>query len=280
MNPIAIYIFIFIFGAIIGSFLNVIILRYNTGKSIVNGNSACLACGSKLRWYELIPIASFFAQKGRCRGCKSKISRQYPLVELLTGLIFVIVWSHELWIGNYNTLRFPGSLFLVLGLVYFWTIFSVLIIIAVYDIRHQIIPDKFVYLFIFLSAFAVFFDSSHMGLSGIWRSVFSISGLPIRLLSGIIFFSFFGLLWLASHGRAMGLGDAKLALGIGLLLGFSKGLSAILFSFWSGAFVGILLLILAKKRYNLKSKIAFGPFLAFGSIVAFWVGNIVIIHII
>jgi prepilin signal peptidase PulO-like enzyme (type II secretory pathway) len=95
-------------------------------------------------------------------------------------------------------------------------------------------------------------------------------------LAGIIFFSFFGLVWLVSRGNWMGLGDAKLALGIGWLLGLSKGILALLFSFWTGALVGIFLLFFFKKEYNMKSRIPFGPFLILGAIIAFFFGDVII----
>jgi len=234
--------FVFILGTIIGSFLNVVILRYNTGESIIKNGSRCFGCGKRLNWYELIPIVSFLIQKGRCRSCKSKISIQYPLVELLTGILFLLIFQ----ITHYSLL--------VTG--YYFIIFSLLIIIAVYDFRYQIIPDLFVYLFNFFALFNLFriYD----------------------FIVGLVFFGFFGLLWLVSRGNWMGLGDAKLALGIGWLLGLFKGILALLLSFWTGALVGIFLLFFFKKEYNIKSRIPFGPFLILGIIIAFFFGDVII----
>ena len=144
MNVI-IFIFVFLLGTIIGSFLNVVIYRFNTGKTIVKGRSICMTCNRELRWYELIPLFSFLIQKGKCRRCAIKISHQYPLVEFLTGIIFVLI-AH----------RFLSILYVSLGLylfflIFFVFIFSLLIVISVYDLRHKIIPDKLSYLFIFFS---------------------------------------------------------------------------------------------------------------------------------
>jgi prepilin signal peptidase PulO-like enzyme (type II secretory pathway) len=134
-----------------------------------------------------------------------------------------------------------------------------LIIISVYDLHHQIIPNSFVYVFAILAFLSLFRN---------WK-------LEIRnfdtagLLAGVIFFTFFGLLWWISKGKYMGFGDAKLALGIGWLLGLKQGIMALLFSFWIGAFVGILLVLFRKKKYNLKSALPFGPFLVLGALIAF-----------
>lgn len=222
--------FIFIFGAIIGSFLNVVILRLGTGAGF-GGRSYCFSCRADLKWYELIPILSFFFQRGHCRTCYGRISWQYPVVEMLTGLIFVLVYS--LLSTNY------------LLVLYYWLVFSLLIVISVYDFRHKIIPNKLVYVFIIFSLFSPAFE----------------------IFGAVLFLPFF-LLWLASKGRAMGLGDAKLALGIGLLLGLSQGVVALLISFWIGAIFGIILLI-AKKGAGLKTKIPFGPFLALAAFLVF-----------
>lgn len=236
-------VFVFILGSVIGSFLNVVILRYNTGESIVKTGSKCFSCGKRLKWHELIPVFSFIIQRGKCRNCRSKISIQYPIVEFLTGLIFLLTFH----ITHYSLL--------ITG--YYFIIFSLLIIITVYDLRHQIIPNLFIYLFDILAFLSLPADWDYF-----W--------------AGLILFSFFGLLWLLSKGAWMGFGDAKLALGIGWLLGLEKGVTAVLLSFWLGAIAGIFLLIFLKNRYNIKSRIAFGPFLVLGTLVSFFWGEILI----
>ncbi|MBU2263621.1 A24 family peptidase, partial [Patescibacteria group bacterium] len=149
--------------------------------------------------------------------------------------------------------------------------FSLLIVIAVYDLRHQIIPNGFVYAFIILSLFAIFLENCN--LEFVWNLDFGICNLLGRILTGLIFFSFFGLVWLISRGEAMGFGDAKLALAIGWLLGPWQGFLALLFSFCIGAIIGISLVFLAKKKYNMKSKIPFGPFLVLGALIAFFINS-------
>ncbi len=128
------YFSIFIFGAVVGSFLNVVILRLNTGQSIVSGRSKCFSCAKKLRWYELLPVISFIFLRGKCSACRANISWQYPAVEIVTGLIFLQIFNEF-------------SFYFLLSTFYFLLVFSVLIIIAVYDYRHQIIPNLFVWIF-------------------------------------------------------------------------------------------------------------------------------------
>ena len=244
------YFFVFVFGTVIGSFLNVVICRYNTGVSIAKGRSRCSCCGKKLKWNELIPIVSFIVQKRRCANCGSKISFQYPLVELLTGLIFLSIF-----------LITPNTGYWLLATGYFFTIFSILMVIAVYDLRHQIIPNKLVYAFIALSFFSPIITNYSFRISD--------------YIAGFAFFVFFASFWLFSKGRWMGLGDAKLSLGIGWLLGFFNGLVALMVSFWAGALLSIFLIVYNKK-YSLKSRVAFGPFLIFGALVAFLFGSDII----
>ncbi len=244
------YIFIFLFGAIIGSFLNVVIYRLNTGASIVRGRSICFSCGKALGWYELVPIASFLLQRGKCRNCKSKISWQYPIVEIVSGLLFLLVWTLGLSVAE---------LFL------YWAIVSILMVIAVYDIRHKIIPNSFVYAFILLSFISLTLTSDVQ--------------LVDWLAGPILFLPFAGLSFF-SKGEWMGFGDSKLAWGIGWLLGLYAGVSAVILAFWMGAVWGLGLIALShikkllpiKKAFTMKSEIPFGPFLVLGIFLVFFFG--------
>jgi leader peptidase (prepilin peptidase)/N-methyltransferase len=252
------YIFVFIFGSLVGSFLNVVILRYHTGQSVFRARSHCFSCGKTLSWRELIPIFSFLIQKGRCRKCGSKISVQYPVVELVTGLVFA---AALIKISNFQFLTFDQfSGFLLFKLLFYWAVFSLLVVIAVYDIRHQIIPDLFVWLFNALALFMVsgIFDFGNKNPLG-------------RLAIGAALFFFFALLWLISRGRWMGFGDAKLALGLGWFSGFPGAVWGFLFSFWLGALFSVFLLILKKGKITMKSEIPFAPFLVLGFLIAFFI---------
>lgn len=258
-------IFLFLLGCIIGSFLNVVIFRYHGGQSL-NGRSYCFTCGKQLAWYELIPLLSFVIQRGRCRSCRSSISWQYFLVELATGLLFVAAF-----LKGYTDI----------SLVFPLIALSLLVTIFAYDIRHTIIPDGLVYLFsgiAFLYAF-VSFDPLILSFPS-----------ASALLAGPLLFLPFFCLWFFSRGTWMGLGDAKLALGIGWFLGLLGGLTAIILAFWVGAVVSLALLgiqylaarkrTVLRKRFSFKSEIPFAPFLIIGFLMVFFfdIDIIMIVH--
>lgn len=243
----------FVLGLIIGSFLNVVIFRLNTERSF-GGRSGCMICQNKLCWYELIPLVSFLGLKGRCRNCKAKISIQYPIVELISGLVFAGIFLKFQNIFYLNTFAFSISY------AYYVTMFSVLLIIAVYDFKHKIIPDSLSFIFGVATFIGLFFFSNYIFYPH-FPSV-------LEFLSGILLALPFALLWLISKGTWMGLGDAKLALGLGWLLGFYGILSGAILAFWLGAIVGLFLVIFSK-RYGIKSEIPFAPFLISGVLIAF-----------
>lgn len=250
------FVFIFLFGTIIGSFLNVVIYRFNTGRTLVKGRSICMSCNKKLYWYELIPIFSFLIQSGKCRKCADKISHQYPVVEFLTGLMFVVVSYHFLPI-------LPFSILMYLYYVVFYAlIFSILIVISVYDLRHKIIPDTLVYIFSFITFISLFLNFSPIG------SLFILPSLN-ELLAGPILALPFAFIWLVSKGKWMGLGDAKLMLGIGWLLGLSLGLASIILSFWIGSIISILAIYITHRKVNMKTEIPFAPFLIVSTFIVF-----------
>ncbi len=253
---ILIFVFIFLLGTIIGSFLNVVIYRFNTGRTIVKGRSICMTCNRTLRWYELIPILSYVMQSGKCLRCKEVISHQYPIVEFVTGLVFVLIAYHFLPALYFVPLSY---LFLV---TYFVFIFSILIVISVYDIRHKVIPDKLVLVFIIASFLSIFINHMSVGQLFIHPNL-------SYILAGPILASPFALLWLLSRGKWMGLGDAKLMLGIGWMLGLSLGIASIILSFWIGAVISLLVMFASKKKINMKSEIPFAPFLIIGALIVF-----------
>lgn len=244
---------VFAIGLLIGSFLNVVILRINTGRSIVNGRSKCARCGRVLAWYELIPVASFLGLRGKCRTCKEGISFQYPFVELVTAIVFVICYIKFLLAGMFTPAAWIAFVFAL-------CIASLLIVITVYDVRHRVIPDVVVYPFILLALGSVVYRVMEYPALSLFGA----------LLGGVLVALPFFLFWYFSKGRVMGFGDVKLALGIGWLLGIAQGYSAVVLAFWIGAIVGLFLLALTR-RYGMKSQIPFGPFLVLGVfIVALW----------
>lgn len=239
------------FGVVVGSFLNVVGLRYNSGMGI-DGRSVCLSCGETLRWHELVPVVSYFFRLGRCRSCRSPISIQYPIVEIFTGLVFVSAYR--------TLLPFEFDIRTITLFVLLVSTFCIYIVIAIYDLKHKIIPDTLVYPAILLA----------VGTS-IWAQR------PLLdYFSGILIFLFFFIIWYLSKGKAMGFGDAKLGLSIGFLLGLARGLSALVFAFWTGTLVALSLMALSKsyplfmqgKKLTIKSEIPFAPFLVLGAWLA------------
>lgn len=252
----------FSLGLIIGSFLNVVIYRLNTKKTL-GGRSACLSCQSQLAWYELIPLFSFIALGGRCKNCKTKISLQYLLVELVTGLIFALLFLKFKDILLIDTFSFA------LTYKYYAIMFSILLVISVYDLRHKIIPDALSFIFGVFAFLGLFFFSNNFFASFSLHtpSFLEFSSGPMMALPFLI-------LWLISRGAWIGFGDVKLALGLGWFLGFSMALSALAVAFWSGAIVGLSLVVLSKinQKYGklgIKSEIPFAPFLVLGAFLAF-----------
>ena len=140
MSQVFIFMVVFLTGLVVGSFLNCVIYRLNTKESFLFSRSHCPKCHHILKWYDLIPILSFIIVKGKCRYCKKKISWQYPLVEIATGIVFLLILNYELRIMNYgfNLEIMLNSLFLILNSCF-------LIVIFVYDLKHYIIPDKIIY---------------------------------------------------------------------------------------------------------------------------------------
>ncbi len=250
------FIFIFLLGTIIGSFLNVVIYRFGTGKSIAKGRSICMTCNKTLSWYELIPIFSFLIQSGRCRSCAGSISHQYPIVEFITGVIFASIAYHFL------PLLYISQISYVLLVILFSFLFSILIVISVYDFRHKIIPDRLVYIFSLVSLMSVFINQNIIGGLFIKPTLNDISIGPLLALP-------FVLIWLLSKGKWMGLGDAKLILGLGWMLGFDKGIAAIILAFWIGSIVSLFVMFLSKKKVGLKTEIPFAPFLILSSLIVF-----------
>lgn len=249
MNELVLIVGAAVFGAVIGSFLNVVILRSFTGRSLA-GRSSCATCSTPLSWYELVPIASFCVQRGRCRTCGARISWQYVSVELITATLFALTAS--------QLSLLPTTASVVVAL-YYAVVMSLIVVIGVYDVKHKIIPNRFVYSLIILSALFVVMDFS-------WG----------RLLAGPVLAAPLALMWLVSHGRWIGLGDAKLVWAFGWFLGLVGGLSAVIFGFWIGAVFGIALIVVQrmvqKSSASLKTEIPFGPFLLLGFLLVLFTG--------
>ncbi|MFT7507157.1 MAG: leader peptidase (prepilin peptidase)/N-methyltransferase [Acidimicrobiales bacterium] len=208
------YTFVFILGLIIGSFLNVVIYRFHTGKSL-SGHSHCLSCGHTLRWYELFPLCSYVFLLGKCKSCGCKIPVRYFLVEFSTALLFLLLY-----------IQLPMGMLLWFSMA----LITVLMIITVYDMYHMIIPNELV---LVTSACALLY----FGL--FYYQSWSFTALLMHSLAAFGAFLFYGGLWFVSKGRWIGFGDAKLAIPLGFIVGTPAVFSMVIFSFWIGAGISL-----------------------------------------
>ena len=240
--------FIFLLGLFIGSFLNVLVDRLPRDESVLKGRSHCEKCKKELAWYDLIPVLSFVLLKGKCRYCHNPLSFYYPVVELITGSMFVLVFlfqnlgimNHELRIMDF--VNFGYYIFLVCGLI---AIFFA-------DLKYGIIPDA-ILIFLFLVSLLYLFIIPTLSLN--------------HFLSGIGALFFFLVLFLVTRGKGMGFGDVKFSFLMGLVLGFPGVAIALYIAFLTGAVTGSILIIWRKKRL-LGGTIPFGPFLVLGTVIA------------
>jgi len=242
---------VFLLGIAIGSFINAVVYRLNVGEDFIFKRSHCPNCGHVLSWKDLIPVFSFLILKGSCRYCQKPISWQYPIIESITGILFLLIFC-----------LLPAANPLVIA--YTFLITSFLLIIVVYDLKYYLIPDKVIYPAIAIS----FFVNIFIAFQRYYFSDFSRAfGLIINgWLASLLASGFFLAIVLFSKEKWMGWGDVKLAIFMGLILGLPNILVALFVAFLSGAIIGIGLIVL--KRKNLKSEVPFGPFLAAGTFVA------------
>ncbi len=243
---------IFILGASIGSFLNVLIDRLSKDESI-NGRSHCDYCQKKITWYDLMPVLSFFILGGETRCCGKKLSWQYPVVEMITGIVFILITNNKYLITA------PGFRYWLLVIGYLG-VFSCLIVIFFSDLKYHLISD---YILIALFIFSFIYHLANFIRFHLILSNFIPSGLAVTFPIWLIYF--------LSRERTMGLGDVYLSANIGFLLGWKAGFLALYIAFVTGAVFGLLMIILKNKK--LKSKIAFGPFLVIGTIIMLFYGN-------
>ncbi len=233
----------FLFGAVIGSFLNVCIYRLPRSQSLVAPGSHCPSCQLPIRWHDNIPLLSFLRLRGRCRACGASISRRYPLVELLNAAGYA-------WIAQRFGLGAEGAIYLAL--------YSALLVVTFVDLEHQIVPDR-----ITLPGIALGLLLGSTLLPVGWQA--SLAG---ALLGGGLFYLIGG----ASRG-GMGGGDVKLIAMIGAFLGWKGVLLTIFLAALVGSLVGIFLMVFMGK--GRKDPIPFGPFLALGALLTlFWGGEL------
>lgn len=239
-------IFIFVLGLFIGSFLNVLIDRGARNEDFIRGRSYCESCHHPLIWNDLFPLYSFISLRGKCRYCGTKIPFWLPIVELVTGSLFVAVvfLLPSLSIGE---------------IIFCWLIVSVLIVIFFTDAKYQLVYQPVVLIgLLFTLLYRLIYQ-------GGWAAL--VSPLLTALSAGLFFY----LLYLLTKKKGLGLGDVQIAILVGLLLGFPAGPIALYLAFLLGAIVGILLIIAGRVR--LKTAIAFGPFLIASTLTVWLSGS-------
>lgn len=292
------YAFLFIFGLAFGSFLNVVSLRYKPDQKpgnkagllrgglfdlkIIGGRSRCPVCKKQLAWHELVPIFSFLFQKGKCRHCEHLLSLQYPIVEFLTGIIFVAVpvkifdFSNQIFGIIRSGVQFPISNFQLLAAAVWIVIFLLFILLAIIDFYHYIIPDEINILLVVCGIALIFLSTSTIhhspSLIGYYSMMFGSFGniWVNHIIAAVINLIFFGLIIMLSRGRGMGMGDLKLAGALGLILGWPDAVFAVCLAFIVGALASIILMAWKKKK--IKDTVPFGPFLVIGSALVFFFG--------
>jgi leader peptidase (prepilin peptidase) / N-methyltransferase len=234
-----------LFGALIGSFLNVVIYRLPLGKSIVMPPSRCRNCDYLLQWYDNIPIVSWLFLGGRCRNCRTAVSIQYPIVELITAVLFgLVVW-----------LTPPGALLATRLLLV-----CILIVLFGIDLEHQILPNA-----ITLPGIAIGLLLSLIAPPG-WRDA-----LIGTLLGGSVLYAIAWGYYLWRREEGMGMGDVKMLAMIGAFLGWKAVLVTLVLSSFSGAIIGMILM--AAQKGDMKLALPFGTFLAIGALAAMFVGE-------
>lgn len=273
------YVILFIFGLAIGSFLNVVALRYDGDHflfdpKMIGGRSHCPHCKTTLRWFELFPLFSFLFQGGKCRTCKVKLGIQYPMMELLSGIIFVAV---PLRFSFVSYLVAHPSDFLLLSALWI-VVFEVLLLISYIDILLGIIPDELNLALLVVGFLDVFFLAKDFGIGnssffGIFAVIFGLqTNVWINHLVGALFgVIFFGALVAVTRGRGMGMGDVKFALPLGLLFGWPDILIIAMIAFILGGGFGLIAIFTGKK--TMKSAVPFGPFLVVAVVIAFFWGS-------
>jgi len=245
-----IYILMFIFGIIIGSFLNVCIYRLPGKKSIVNGPSSCPSCGKRLSVIDLVPVFSYVFLGGKCRHCKSRISPVYPLIEALTGVLFLLLY-----------MRFGISCDLLMNMA----LVSLLIVISFIDFKQLVIPNGLIISLLIIGVIQLAV-TIFTGTFGYWTDYvigFFAGGLPLLLIGLLATYIF--------KKEALGGGDIKLMAASGLIIGWKLVITSYLIGVVVGAIVGIILLATKKKKRG--DEIPFGPFLSFGILISVFCGN-------
>ncbi|MGB9763214.1 MAG: prepilin peptidase [Minisyncoccia bacterium] len=291
-------VFIFILGTVIGSFLNVVIDRLDTERSAFEGRSFCPYCGKTLSWWEMVPVLNYIYLRGRCSSCHHRLPLQYPIIEALTGILFLSAYLRFLrfpLINNsifYNLFYYFShfnleTLFLILTfLIWLYWIF-VLISIALYDLKKYLVASEIllpaiIISFIYKIIIGIVLHFNHFFLLeqtnyllGSDTLLFGQYNYFLSLFLGIFFgFSLIASLAFFTKEKAMGWGDALIGILMGIILGFPNIIIALIITFLSGGFISFILIALNKK--TMKSYLPFAPFLVLGTLSVLLFGDIII----
>ena len=233
------YIIIFIFGITIGSFLNVCIYRIPLGESIVTAHSHCMTCGRKLKWYDMVPVFSWLVLGGKCRNCKSKISVQYPIIEGVNDILYVVICA-------VNGLEWSSMIYCFMA--------SALLVLSIIDWRTYEIPFGInVFLFVL----------------GVAMTILDRGNFASHLIGAVCVSAFLEILFLVSGGSAIGGGDVKLMAACGLILGWKL----IILAFVLGCIIGSVVHVIRIKVSGAGRMLAMGPYLSAGIFIAALWGN-------
>jgi prepilin signal peptidase PulO-like enzyme (type II secretory pathway) len=231
--------FFFLFGASVGSFLNVLALRWLAGKAIT-GRSLCPHCQQSLPWFSLVPLLSFMFLHGRCTHCTCPISVQYPLIEFIAGLCALILF-----------IPLPSTYSAWLAQLLIFIMIALLLVLAIIDSRSFLLPDTHIIILSLIVLLYLWLISP-----GVWFE---------PLLGSLLGSGFLFLIWLATRGRGLGFGDVKLMLPLGALFGFPAVFILLWLAFIAGGLVGLWLLW--RGRANLKTALPFGPYLVLAALI-------------
>lgn len=257
---------LFIFGTIIGSFLSVVILRSISGENWVKGRSRCDSCKKTIGWFDNIPLLSYLMLRGKCRHCKKPILPLHPMVEALTGVLFV--WWYWAVLTIFKLTQAPFS---VLQPIFWLVVGLIMIYIFIVDLKTMKIDNSSV---IYLTVLAVIYRIS-LFISGIMQAEDLYSTLIAALVSYLFFYAIYRLSIIIYKREGMGYGDVLLVVPLAILLGAQKMIVCLFLAFIIGAVVGLFQIAISKGKTKLRSEIPFGPFLIIGTAISLiWGQNI------
>lgn len=240
MNPVFIlYCIVFVYGIVIGSFLNVCIFRIPCKENIVKVRSHCTHCGYQLRWYDLVPLFSYIFLGGKCRKCRKKLSLQYPIIEAANGFLYILVF----FVNGWNAES-----------ILYCLLVSALLVLSVIDFRTYEIPFG-------INLFILMLGLVHLLLDNANWSDYAIGLVSVS--------AFLHLIYIVSNGRGIGGGDVKLMAACGLLLGWKL----IILAFILGCIIGSVVHLLRMKISRATHVLAMGPYLALGVFIAALFGD-------